>query len=103
MTSGVVRTSKYWSSRDWLTASKKWKPKDMSRVVRMTGASEGKKPVSAVPSPVAIAAKAATRCSFMTSRIGMIRNPSSPGTSRRDWTRPLSAADRWALSTAKLV
>lgn len=55
MTTGVVRTSKYWRSRDWLTASKKWKPKDMSSVVRMTGTKEGKKPVSAVPRPVASA------------------------------------------------
>ena len=103
MTTGVVRTSKYWRSRDWLTASKKWKPKDMSSVVRMTGTKEGKKPVSAVPRPVASAATAATRCSFMTRSRGMIKNPSSPGTSRSDCTRPLSAAERWALSTAKFV
>ena len=103
ITTGVVRTSKYWRSRDWLTASKKWKPKDISSVVRMTGTKEGKKPVSAVPRPVASAATAATLCSFMTRSRGMIKNPSSPGTSRSDCTRPLSAAERWALSTAKFV
>ena len=75
----------------------------ISRVVSSSPKYEGKKPVTATPSPKTRIDSAERRCSLTAKRAKITRNVRSPGTSRTDWIMPMWLPSRPATSTEKLL